>query len=156
MLTPWLPMTSILFGFVRICHSLFKVYLKNEKLFLEFIFLSWNLHQILNIFLKKRILIGKVFLKLETLKDLFRALSKNRCFRTSFESQHLTGSKTLLKSAGERFYHIFSSLCEETISKISPLVKFEILSVFVNTLTADEKYPVQDCENLPFFIQRIS
>ena len=37
----------------------------------------------------------------------------------------------------------------EMIWKMSPLVKFEILSLFVNTLTVDDKYPVQDCENLP-------
>ena len=29
-----------------------------------------------------------------------------------------------------------------------PLVLGEILEVFVNTFTADAKYPVQDCENL--------
>ena len=28
-----------------------------------------------------------------------------------------------------------------------PLVIGEILRVYVNTLTADDKYPVQDCEN---------
>ena len=28
-----------------------------------------------------------------------------------------------------------------------PLVIGEILGVYVNTLTADDKYPVQDCEN---------
>ena len=38
-------------------------------------------------------------------------------------------------------------------SKISPLLNFEILEVVVNTLTADDKYPVQDCENLRFPIQ---
>ena len=32
-------------------------------------------------------------------------------------------------------------------------MKFEILGVFVNTLTADDKYPVRDCENLAFLIQ---
>ena len=36
---------------------------------------------------------------------------------------------------------------------MSPLVISEILEVFVNTLTADDKYPVQDCENLPLLIQ---
>ena len=39
------------------------------------------------------------------------------------------------------------------IRKISPLLKFEILGVFVNILTAEDKYPVQDCENLQFPIQ---
>ena len=32
---------------------------------------------------------------------------------------------------------------------MSPLVLGEILGVFVNTLTANDKYPVQDCDNLP-------
>ena len=36
------------------------------------------------------------------------------------------------------------------ICKISPLLKFEILGVFVNTLAADDKYPVRDWENLQF------
>ena len=34
-----------------------------------------------------------------------------------------------------------------------PLVLGEILGVVVNTLTADEKYRVQDCENLRLPIQ---
>ena len=34
-----------------------------------------------------------------------------------------------------------------------PLVLGEILGVFVNTLTADEKYRVQDCENIQLPIQ---
>ena len=32
-------------------------------------------------------------------------------------------------------------------------MELEILGVFVNTLTADEKYPVGDCENLQFSIE---
>ena len=36
---------------------------------------------------------------------------------------------------------------------MSPLAIAEILEVFVNILTADYKYPVQDCENLPLPIQ---
>ena len=64
-------MTNILFGTVRNCSSLFKRnYLKKEKLILNFTFLFWNLHQVLNIFKKEKIVIGNVFSKLETLKDL--------------------------------------------------------------------------------------
>ena len=37
--------------------------------------------------------------------------------------------------------------------KISPLVLREILGIFVNTLTVDGKYPVQDCKNLQLSIQ---
>ena len=39
------------------------------------------------------------------------------------------------------------------ICKISPLLKFEILGVFFNTLTVDDKYPNRDCENLQVSIQ---
>ena len=37
---------------------------------------------------------------------------------------------------------------------MSALVLGKILGVFVNTLTADGKYPVQDCENLKLPIQK--
>ena len=36
---------------------------------------------------------------------------------------------------------------------MSPLVLGSLLGVFVNTLTADGKNPVQDCENLELTIQ---
>ena len=47
----------------------------------------------------------------------------------------------------------FSSLSGKLIPKMSPVVSGEILGVFVNTLTADVKYPLQDCENLQLPIQ---
>ena len=61
-------------------------------------FLFWNLHEILKIFLKKIIVIANVFPKLQTFKDLVRPLSKKRCLRTSFENQHPKGSQALVKS----------------------------------------------------------
>ena len=39
------------------------------------------------------------------------------------------------------------------ISKISPVLKFKIIVVFVNALTTDYEYPVPACENLGFPIQ---
>ena len=39
------------------------------------------------------------------------------------------------------------------ISKISPLLNFQVLGVFANSLTADDKYPFRDCENLQFPVQ---
>ena len=36
--------------------------------------------------------------------------------------------------------------------KISPLLNFEVLRVFVDTLTADEKYPFGDSGDLQFSI----
>ena len=67
LLTHGLPITSILFLIVRNCRSLFKSsYLENKKHFLRFLFHLWNLHQILNIFKKKKIAIANVFPKLTT------------------------------------------------------------------------------------------
>ena len=47
----------------------------------------------------------------------------------------------------------FSSFLGSFIPKMSPLVIGEILGMFVNTLTADGMYPVQDCENLQLQIR---
>ena len=139
---------------MRICRSLFKSsYLKNKKHFLNFLFHLWNLHQILNIFKKKKILIANVFPNLATVQGLVTPLIIQRCLKTSFDSQQVKQIQTLVKSSWEQFYHIFSSLWGETIRKISPWCKFEVIVLFVNTWTADYKYPVPDCENLPFPIQ---
>ena len=85
-----------------------------------------------------------------TLKDLVRPLSNKRRFGTSFDSQHVKVSETLVKPAREHFCDIFSYSWGKMIWKMSPWVKFEILVMFVNTLTAEDKYPVRDWENLLF------
>ena len=100
------------------------------------------------------IVIANVFSKLQTVKDFVKQLSGRRRFRTSFDSQHVNGCQTLMKSAWEPFYCIFWSLRGKMTWKISPLLNFEILGLFVNTLTADDKYSVPDCDHLQFPIQR--
>ena len=97
--------------------------------------------------------IANVFLNLETVQHLVKRLSRKHRFRTSFGSQHFKESQTLVKSAWGHFYHIFWSLWVEMICNISPCLKFEILGVFVNIVTADDKHPVGDCKNLQFPIQ---
>ena len=97
--------------------------------------------------------IANVFPKLQTVKDLVRPLSKKRCFRTPFDSQHVKELQTLVKSAWEHFYHIFSSYWWKLIGKTSLLVIGEILGVFFNTLTNDDKYLLQSCEDLLLPIQ---
>ena len=55
LLRQWQQITSILFRIVRICCFIFKCKcLKNEKRFLSFLFHLWNLHQISNIFSKRK------------------------------------------------------------------------------------------------------
>ena len=128
LLTHGLLITSILFGIVRICRSLFKSSsLKNKKHFLAFLFHWWNLHQISNIFIKKKIVIANAFPKLATVQVLATPLTIQRRLKTSFDSQHVKRYQTLLKSSWEHFYHIFPSLRGEIICKISPWFKFEII-----------------------------
>ena len=50
-------------------------------------------------------------------------------------------------------YHVFLSFSVKLIWKMSPLVLGEILELFLNTLTPVDKYPFQDCQNLPLPIQ---
>ena len=71
-----------------------------------------------------------------------------RRLRTSCGSQHVKAFQILVKFPGECFYHVFSSFSGTLIWKMSPLLLGEILDLFVNILTADAKYPVEDCENL--------
>ena len=75
---------------------------------------------------------------------------KSVVFRTCFHSEHVKAYETLVKPAWKRFYHIFSLLWVEIIWKMSPLVKLEMLGLFFNTMTADDKYPIPDCKNLEF------
>ena len=136
---------------MRICRSLFESsYPKNKKLCLGFLFHLWNLNQILNIFQKKKIVIANVFPKLTTVQGKVMPPTIQCRHKTSFDSQQVKRFQTLVKSLLEHSYHIFSSLWAEAIWKISPLMKFEIIRLFVNTWTAHYKYPVPDCENLPF------
>ena len=149
-----LAITSILFRIVGISRSLLKCnYLESKKYFLCFLFHLKNIHQISNISKKKKIVIANVFPKLTTVQDLVRPLTKKRRVRTSFDSQHVRVSQTLVKSSWEHFYHLFPSLWEEMTWKISPRLKFEIIRVFVNTWSADYNYPVPDSENLPLLLQ---
>ena len=86
-------------------------------------------------------MIANVLSRFQTVKDVIKPLSKNWNFRTSFDSQQVKGSQALVKYTREHFYNIFWSFWGEKNHKKSPLLKFEVLGVFVNTLTADENYP---------------
>ena len=99
------------------------------------------------------IVIANLFPKLGTLNILVRPLSKKRRLRTRFDSQHVKVSQILAKSPWEHFYHDFSSFLLKLIWKMSPPVLGKILRVSINTLTADGKCFVQDCENLSLPIQ---
>ena len=71
LITRWLETTSILVIMGRIYRYQFKSnYLKNRRVFAIFVLHVWYLHEILNVLKKNINLIGQVFLKVLTLKDV--------------------------------------------------------------------------------------
>ena len=71
-------------------------------------------------------------------------------------SEHLVTVKMLkgpkhLRNLHESTFTIFFRTLMSC--KVSPIVKFEIFRLSVNTLIADDKYPVRDCKNIQFSIQ---
>ena len=129
------------------------VILKTKNIFSIFFLHWWNLHQILNNFKKKKIVIANGFPKLATVQGLVTRLNIQCHLKTYFDCQQVTRFQTLVKSWGEFFYHILSALLSEMIWKISPWLKFQIKGLFVNIWATDYKYPVTDFENLPFAMQ---
>ena len=67
-------------------------------------------------------------------------MPKKRRVRTLMDGQHFKGTETVIKCARQYFCHIFWSFWKEISSKNSVLVVSEILRLFVNILTPDEKY----------------
>ena len=76
-------------------------------------------------------------------------MSKKSCFGTPFANERVNGSQTLLKSARHHYYPLFSSIRGKLSCKKSPSVWYEILSLFVNALTADDKYSDSNMQNFP-------
>ena len=60
--------------------------------------------------------------------------------RTLMDSQHVKESETLLKSARQYVSHVFWSVWKDISQKNFLIVVSEILRLFVNILTPDEKY----------------
>ena len=73
-------------------------------------------------------------------RKVFTSILESLCFRTPFQSQSVHGTQTLLKPALQHFYLIFSLIYDKLSWKASLLVRFEILGLLGNTLTADYMY----------------
>ena len=80
-------------------------------------------------------------------------MSKKSCFRGPFDKQHGKRAQALLKSASQHLYHIHRSLPRKLSWKKSLLLTCKILGLLVNTLAANEKYPVLNRDNLAIPIQ---
>ena len=81
--------------------------MRNKKFFSEIFLQILKSKGYFETFEKKNMTLkAYVFPKLQTAKTWLEKKSKKPCFRTPFDSQHIKGSQTLPKSAGQHFYHI--------------------------------------------------
>ena len=82
-------------------------------------------------------------------------MSKKSRFRGCFDKQYGKRAQALLKSASQHLYHIHRSLPRKLSWKKSLLLTCQILGLLVNTLAANEKYPVLNRDNLTIPIQML-
>ena len=82
-------------------------------------------------------------------------MSKKFRFTGLFDKQHGKGAQALLNSASHHFYHILWSLPRKWSWKKSLLLIWEIFGLLVNTLDADENFPVPNRDNLTIPIQML-
>ena len=86
-------------------------------------------------------------------ENVVRKISKNLRLREPFNKQHAKWAEAVLKSASQHLYHIHWSLPSQLSWKKSLFLTCQILGLLVNTLAADEKYPVLNRDNLTIPIQ---
>ena len=82
------------------------------------------------------------------LKDVATETSKMSFFRTPFGNARVNGFQTLLKSAGHRYFSLFSWIRGKLSWKKFALVSSEIFRPFLNTLTAGDKYSRSNIQTL--------
>ena len=75
-------------------------------------------------------------------------MSKKSRVRRCFLKQYRKRAQTLLKSPSHHLYHIHWSLPSQMSWKKSLLLRWKTLGLLVNTLAANEKYPVLNKDNL--------
>ena len=122
---------------------------KNPRSFIKFLLHLWILQSEFKYFIKKVTLIAGVIPKSQTVEAVVTQMSKKSRFRAPCDSQHVNGSQTHVKSSWQHCYHNFSSVWAKVTWKMSLLVIFEILGLFVNTLTTNDKYSFRNSELLP-------
>ena len=148
MLTHWLPITSIPAAICRyLCDNFKRFYLKNGRLFLDFLLHFWYVHKIWNILRKTMSVLAEIFLKLLFPKVVATETSTKSCFRTPFGNQRVNGFQTPLKVARHHYYPFFPWISDKLSWKKTALFLSKILRLFPNTLTADDKNPCRNMQN---------
>ena len=98
-------------------------------------------------------LIAEVFPKLRSPKNNVRSMSMKFRIKGSFPKKHGKRVQTLFKFAWQHHYHIYWSLCRKLSYKRSLLVICKMSRLFINALSADDKYSLFNRDNLTQPIQ---
>ena len=134
------------------CNNFKSLYLKNRRLFLDFLLHFWNVHEIHSNPKKRMSVLAKLFLILLFWKEIATEMSRRSCFRTSLGNQRVNGFQTPLKVARHHYYPFFPWIWGKLSWKKTALLWSKILRLFANTLTADDKY---SCRNMQNFLQKL-
>ena len=134
------------------CNNFKRFYLKNGRLFLDFLLHFWNVHNIQNILKKRMSVLAKIIRKLLFPKEVATETSRKSSFRTPFGNQRVNGFQTPLKVATHHYYPFFPWISDKLSWKKTALLWLKILTLFVNTLTVDDKY---SCRNMQNFLQKL-
>ena len=146
-------MTSIAAAICRIFSNNFKrYYLKNGRLFLDFLLHIWNVQEIYNTFKKRMSVLASWFPKLLFRKEIATETSRRYYFKTPFGNQRVNGFQTPLKVARHHYYRFFPWISGKLSWKKIALLWSKIWRLFANTLTADDKNP---CSNMQNFLQQL-
>ena len=132
-----MPMTSIPDTICRIfCNNFKRYYLKNGRLFLDFLFHFWNVHEISNILKKRMSVLALSFSNLLFRKEVVTETSRRSCFRTPFDNQRVNGFQTPLKVRRHHYYPSFRWIYGKLSWKKTALLWSKILRLFANTFPA--------------------
>ena len=146
-------MTSIHSAICRIfCNKFKRYYLKNGRLFLDFLLHFWNVNEIHNILKKSMSVLAYLFPKLLFRKEIATETSRSCCLRTPFGNQRVNGFQTPQKVARHHYYPFSPWIFGKLSWKKTALLWSLILRLLANTLTADDKY---SCRNKQNFLQQL-
>ena len=109
------------------------------------------MHKIWNIWKKRMSVLAYIFRKLLFPKEVATETSRKSCFRTPLGNQCINCFQTTLKDARHHYYPFFPWITGKLSWKKTALLWLKILRLFVNPLTADDKY---SCRNTQNFLQQ--
>ena len=99
-------------------------------------------------FKKRMMLVAYLFLRLRFAKNVVTYMCKKSCFILPFQKEHGKLVSTLFKFDRRHLHHIYWATGRQLSCKKSLLVIRESLRLFVNTMSAVDKCPPPNRDNL--------